>query len=142
MKAQSPEFRFRFLIHLVIGFAGMVFWLRHAVRTSLGAAVCVLTLLAALMPVQTETPPSVLVLAQSIDDAVSLDPAEVFELTTVQFSNNPYQRLVRADRLDATDIRPALAASWDDGSSSRSAADREKPALAFSSEFKENKIGL
>ena len=51
-----------------------------------------------------ETPPNVLVVAQSIDDAVSFDPAEGFELTTVQSFNNVYQRLVQSDREDGTKI--------------------------------------
>jgi peptide/nickel transport system substrate-binding protein len=67
-----------------------------------------------------ETPPNVLVVAQSIDDAVSFDPAEGFELTTVQSFNNLYQRLVQANREDGTKIEPALAASWEPGSDGKS----------------------
>ncbi|MEK1902941.1 MAG: ABC transporter substrate-binding protein, partial [Rhizobium sp.] len=48
--------------------------------------------------VHAETPANVLVVAQSIDDAVSFDPAEGFELTTVQSFNNIYQRLVQSNR--------------------------------------------
>jgi peptide/nickel transport system substrate-binding protein len=69
---------------------------------------------------QAETPPNVLVVAQSIDDAVSFDPAEGFELTTVQSFNNLYQRLVQSNRQDGTKIEPALAASWTAGSDGRS----------------------
>lgn len=67
-----------------------------------------------------ETPPNVLVVAQSIDDAVSFDPAEGFELTTVQAFNNLYQRLVQSDRTDGTKVIPALAASWETGADGRS----------------------
>ena len=67
-----------------------------------------------------ETPPNVLVVAQSIDDAVSFDPAEGFELTTVQAFNSLYQRLVQSDRTDGTKIEPALAASWEIGADGRS----------------------
>src|SRR4051812_22609823 len=83
--------------------------------TSLGhwAAGCglagALAILSALGAARAETPPGVLVVAQSIDDAVSFDPAEGFELTTVQSFNNLYQRLVQTDRADATRIDPALA---------------------------------
>ncbi|CAM5770305.1 ABC transporter substrate-binding protein [Labrys miyagiensis] len=86
----------------------------------LGVAVSTLTLLAALRPVHAETPPGVLVVAQSIDDAVSFDPAEGFELTTVQSFNNLYQRLVQTDRADANKIVPGLAASWEAGSDGKS----------------------
>jgi hypothetical protein len=47
-----------------------------------------------------ETPANALIVAQSIDDAVSFDPAEGFELTTVQSFNNLYQRLIESDRND------------------------------------------
>src|SRR6476646_3955979 len=78
--------------------------------------------LAILVPIVAiaETPPGVLVVAQSIDDAVSFDPAEGFELTTVQSFNNVYQRLVQPDRADPTKITPALAASWEAGADGKS----------------------
>lgn len=66
------------------------------------------------------TPDNALVVAQSIDDAVSFDPAEGFELTTVQSFNNLYQRLVEPNRGDATKVEPALAASWEAGSDGKS----------------------
>ncbi|KAA0693347.1 ABC transporter substrate-binding protein [Neorhizobium sp. P12A] len=80
-----------------------------------GAAIAVTTLQA-----RAETPPNVLVVAQSIDDAVSFDPAEGFELTTVQSFNNIYQRLVQSDRADGTKIEPALASSWQAGADGKS----------------------
>lgn len=85
----------------------------------LGTAISLALLLGA-SAVQAETPPNVLVVAQSIDDAVSFDPAEGFELTTVQSFNNLYQRLVQSNRTDGTKIEPALAASWAAGSDGRS----------------------
>jgi len=66
------------------------------------------------------TPDDTLVVAQSIDDAVSFDPAEGFELTTVQSFNNLYQRLVQSNRDDGTKIEPALATSWEAGSDGKS----------------------
>lgn len=79
-----------------------------------------MAILAALGPARAATPPGILVVAQSIDDAVSFDPAEGFELTTVQSFNNIYQRLVQTDRADATRIVPALAASWEAGADGKS----------------------
>ncbi len=43
---------------------------------------------------QAATPANTLVIAQSIDDVVSFDPARGFELTTVQSFNSLYQRLI------------------------------------------------
>lgn len=67
-----------------------------------------------------ETPTNALIVAQSIEDAVSFDPAEGFELTTVQSFNNLYQRLIESDRADGTKIGPALAASWEAGADGKS----------------------
>ena len=69
---------------------------------------------------QAETPPGLLVVGQSIDDAVSFDPAEGFELTTVQAFNALYQRLVQSNRQEGTRIEPALATSWEAGSDGKS----------------------
>lgn len=44
---------------------------------------------AASVNVQAATPANTLVIAQSIDDVVSFDPAQGFELTTVQSFNSP-----------------------------------------------------
>lgn len=66
------------------------------------------------------TPPDTLVIAQSIDDASSFDPAEGFELTSVQAFTNLYQRLVQSDPQNPTDLKPTLAASWQPGSDNRS----------------------
>lgn len=66
------------------------------------------------------TPPDTLVIAQSIDDASSFDPAEGFELTSVQAFTNLYQRLVQSDPQNPTDLKPTLATSWQPGSDYRS----------------------
>lgn len=72
------------------------------------------------VPALASTPANTLVIAQSIDDSTSFDPAQGFELTTVQAFNNLYQRLVQADVNDPTKLLPVLAASWQAGSDQRS----------------------
>ncbi|WP_034912675.1 ABC transporter substrate-binding protein [Erwinia sp. 9145] len=69
---------------------------------------------------QAATPPDTLVIAQSIDDASSFDPAEGFELTSVQAFTNLYQRLVQSDPQNPVDLKPTLASSWQAGSDNRS----------------------
>jgi len=96
-----------------------------ASRTKLLGTALGLALLLGTSAAQAETPPNVLVVAQSIDDAVSFDPAEGFELTTVQSFNNLYQRLVQSNREDGTKIEPALAASWAAGGDGRGAAGQQ-----------------
>ncbi|HBV39364.1 MAG TPA: ABC transporter substrate-binding protein [Erwinia sp.] len=69
---------------------------------------------------QAATPPDTLVIAQSIDDANSFDPAQGFELTSVQAFTNLYQRLVQPDPQNPVDLQPTLASSWQPGSDNRS----------------------
>ncbi|MEM6050429.1 ABC transporter substrate-binding protein [Erwinia sp. P7711] len=76
--------------------------------------------LAGSFAVQAATPPDTLVIAQSIDDASSFDPAEGFELTSVQAFTNLYQRLVQSDPQNPTDLKPTLATAWQPGSDNRS----------------------
>ncbi len=59
--------------------------------------------------------PDVLVVAQSLDDIVSLDPAEGFEISSLQIFTNVYQRLVQPDRDDPAVLVPTLASAWTAG---------------------------
>jgi peptide/nickel transport system substrate-binding protein len=61
------------------------------------------------------SPPQVLVVAQSLDDIVSLDPAEGYELSSMQAFTSLYQRLVQPDPDHAESIRAGLAAGWQAG---------------------------
>jgi peptide/nickel transport system substrate-binding protein len=57
--------------------------------------------------------PQVLVVAQSLDDIVSLDPAEGYELSSMQAFTSLYQRLVQPDPDQPEDIgRTGLATRW------------------------------
>lgn len=79
------------------------------------------------------TPPDTLVIAQSIDDASSFDPAEGFELTSVQAFTNLYQRLIQSDPQNPTDLRPTLASAWQPGSDNRSLTFTLKEGARFAS---------
>src|SRR6202044_2870506 len=61
------------------------------------------------------SPPNVLVVAQSLDDLVSLDPAEGFELSSLQAFTSIYQRLVQPDPDEPSRLVPTLATSWAQG---------------------------
>ena len=61
------------------------------------------------------SPPHILVVAQDLDDIVSLDPAEGYELSSMQAFTSLYQRLVQPDPDHPENIRPALATSWQIG---------------------------
>ena len=70
--------------------------------------------------VRAASPPDVLVVAQSLDDLVSLDPAEGFELSSLEAFTNVYQRLVQPDPDDPQTLVPTLAAGWQSGPTPRS----------------------
>ena len=64
------------------------------------------------------TPKDTLVVADAIDDVITLDPGEVSEVAGVLISQQIYQPLVTFDINDPTKIIPVLAKSWtvsDDG---------------------------
>ncbi|KFI28943.1 ABC transporter substrate-binding protein [Paenirhodobacter enshiensis] len=70
------------------------------------------------LPAQAGTPPDTLVAGWAIDDMISLDPAEAFELSTSEFIHNSYEKLVKYDLKDVSKVSGAVAESWtvsDDG---------------------------
>ncbi len=91
----------------------------------------VLSLLVAGAGLSAATPAKTLVVAQSIADAVSFDPAEGFELTTVQSFNSIYQRLVRSNPAKQTELQGSLAASWQTGADGKSITFKIKPGASF-----------
>ena len=86
---------------------------------------------AASVDVQAATPANTLVIAQSIDDVVSFDPAQGFELTTVQSFNSLYQRLIQSDPHNPVDLKPTLASRWQAGADNRSLTFSLRPDAKF-----------
>lgn len=71
-----------------------------------------------LSAVEAATPKDTLVMAYSIDDIITLDPAEIFEFSGAEYSSNTYDRLVGFDNDDVSKIHGVAAESWtvsDDG---------------------------
>lgn len=71
------------------------------------AALAAGLLLAAAAP-----PRDTIVMAKAIDDMVSLDPAESYEVSGGEVIGNLYDRLVEADAQAPGQVRPGLAQSW------------------------------
>ena len=89
----------------------------HKVRFIAAAAISALALAAA-VPARAETPPDTLIQAWAIDDIISLDPAEVFEISASEILGNSYQRLITYDVNDVSRLSGEIAESWtvsDDG---------------------------
>ena len=64
------------------------------------------------------TPADTLVVADAIDDIVSIDPHEAFEFSGIDLNNNLYDTLVELDPAKPGEMVPGLAESWsvaDDG---------------------------
>ena len=69
-------------------------------------------------PLRAETPKDGLVLADFIDDMISLDPAEVFEFSAAEIQAQIYDRLVTYPVDDVSKLEGLVAESWsvsDDG---------------------------
>jgi peptide/nickel transport system substrate-binding protein len=82
------------------------------------AALAALMLGAAPLALMAETPADTLVLADAIDDIVSIDPHEAFEFSGVDLNNNTYDTLIELDPAKPGELVPGLAESWavaDDG---------------------------
>ncbi|WP_156459931.1 MULTISPECIES: ABC transporter substrate-binding protein [unclassified Mesorhizobium] len=64
------------------------------------------------------TPADTLVEGFAIDDIITMDPGEAFELSTAEVTGNTYDLLVRLDLDDTSKVKGDLAESWtvsDDG---------------------------
>jgi len=103
-------------------------------KTSMKAKVLPLLMLAALSSsALAATPPNTLVVVQSLDDIVSLDPAEANELSSIQTVPSLYQRLVQADRDDPAKVEPVLAESWQGDAVAKTLTIKLRPQATFAS---------
>jgi len=85
-----------------------------------GRAAALAALMAGSAPIAlvAATPADTLVVADAIDDIVSIDPHEAFEFSGVDLNNNLYDTLIELDPTKPGELVPGLAESWavaDDG---------------------------
>ncbi|HEX5325175.1 MAG TPA: ABC transporter substrate-binding protein [Acetobacteraceae bacterium] len=66
------------------------------------------------------TPANTIVMAYVIDDAISFDPAQAYEFSTIEVDANIYRKLVAPDLNELTKIAPDLAAHWEVSSDGKS----------------------
>ncbi len=90
------------------------------IGSSLAAVAVALSAHAILAPIpaKADTPTDTLVIADRIDDMVSLDPAESFEFAGSDVANNVYDNLIEFDPNDLGPLVGGIAESWtigDDG---------------------------
>lgn len=81
-------------------------------KSILAGAVALGALVVAASTSLAATPRDTLVMAKNIDDMISLDPAESYELSGVEVDANLYDRITRIDAKDPTKLVPGVAESW------------------------------
>mgnify|MGYP003577887965 CR=1 FL=1 len=89
---------------------------RHFRLMLAGAAMS--ALIFATAPAIAETPADTLVQAWAIDDIITMDPGEAFEISAGEITGNTYDMLVRLDVNDTANVVGGIAESWtvsDDG---------------------------
>ncbi len=80
-----------------------------------------------------ETPADTLVIADKIDDIVSIDPAESFEFSGNDMLNNVYDTLVELDPADLGPLVPGLAESWGVSEDGQTYTFKIRPGVTFHS---------
>ena len=80
----------------------------------LGALAGAVTALGAISAAHAETPASTLVMAMNIDDIISLDPAETFELVGGEVNANIYDRITVYEP-GQTALSGGVAENWEIG---------------------------
>lgn len=96
-----------------------------------GAAMSALLLAGA--PAGAVTPADTLVEGFAIDDIISMDPGEAFELSTAEVTGNTYDLLVRLDLADTSKVKGDLAESWTVSDDGLTYTFKLKPGLKFAS---------
>ena len=64
-------------------------------------------------PALAATPDNALVVAQNIDDIVTIDPATAYEFSSGEYVTNTYDQLVQYDATDTETLAPGLATAWE-----------------------------
>lgn len=96
-----------------------------------GAAIS--TLVFATAPAWAETPADTLVQAWAIDDIITMDPGEAFEISAGEITGNTYDMLVRLDINDTTKVVGGVAESWTVSDDGMTYTFKIKPDLKFAS---------
>jgi peptide/nickel transport system substrate-binding protein len=97
------------------------------------AALAALMLSAAPGALFAETPADTLVIADAIDDIVSLDPHEAYEFSGLDVVNNTYDGLIELDPTQPGVLIPGLAESWSASEDGKTFTFKMKSGLTFSS---------
>ncbi|OQM74302.1 ABC transporter substrate-binding protein [Manganibacter manganicus] len=98
-----------------------------------GAALAALLIAGAPMAAHADTPADTLVEGFAIDDIITMDPAESFEISTAEIIGNTYELLVRLDLDDTSKVKGDIAESWTVSDDGLTYTFKLKPGLKFAS---------
>ena len=96
-------------------------------------ALAVGTLVAFSPLAQAATPADTLVIAKQIDDIISLDPAQAYELSGIEIDANVYDRIMRFEPTDVTKLVPGVAESVDVSADGKTFTFKIRQGMKFSS---------
>ena len=104
-------------------------------KSGLNSAAVLAALMSCVAPAAllAETPADTLVVADAIDDIVSIDPHEAFEFSGVDLNNNLYDTMVELDPAKPGELVPGLAESWDVAEDGVTYSFKIKSGITFSS---------
>ena len=97
------------------------------------AALAVATAFALPTAVLAATPKDTLVVTWAIDDIITMDPGEAFEISAGEVMGNTYDRLLRYDVNDPSKLVPDIAKSWNVSPDGKTYTFEIKPGLKFAS---------
>jgi peptide/nickel transport system substrate-binding protein len=80
-----------------------------------------------------DTPADTLVIAKTIDDIITLDPAEAYEFMGIEVLANTYDRIMRFEPSDITKLVPGVAESYTVSDDGKTFTFRIRPGQKFSS---------
>ena len=101
--------------------------------TDLTKALAVSLVALSTSPAIAETPADALVIAQNIDDIVTIDPASAYEFTSGEYVTNVYDQLVQYDAEDTTTLAPGLAESWEIDADAKTVTFKLRDGVTFHS---------
>jgi peptide/nickel transport system substrate-binding protein len=90
-------------------------------------------LVAAPLPAIAATPADTLVIGKQIDDIISLDPAEAYELSGIEVLANVYDRIMRFEPTDVTALSPGVAESVTASEDGKTFTFKIRPGQTFAS---------
>ena len=97
------------------------------------AALAVAAAFALPVSVLAATPKDTLVVTWAIDDIITMDPGEAFEISAGEIMGNAYDRLIRFDVNDPSKLVGDIAKSWNVSPDGKTYTFELKPGLKFAS---------